>query len=117
MRASVVVPGLSRCSSWALEHRLSSCAARAWLLCVMWDFPGPGIEPVSLALEGRVFTTEPPGKPCVFSYIYCLFSLGEMSTQFLCPSFNLVVDGQERWENEEILVKGYKVQLCTMNKS
>ena len=28
------------------------------------DFPDPGIEPVSPALAGRFFTTEPPGKPC-----------------------------------------------------
>ena len=31
-----------------------------------FPFPNPGIEPaslVSLALTGRVFTTEPPGKP------------------------------------------------------
>ena len=29
----------------------------------MWDLPGPGIEPVPLALAGGFFTTEPPGKP------------------------------------------------------
>ena len=28
----------------------------------MWDIPGPGIEPLSPALAGIVFTTEPPGK-------------------------------------------------------
>ena len=28
-----------------------------------WDPPGPGIEPVSPALAGGFFTTEPPGKP------------------------------------------------------
>ena len=27
------------------------------------DIPDPGIEPVSPALAGRFFTTEPPGKP------------------------------------------------------
>ena len=27
------------------------------------NLPNPGIEPVSLALAGRFFTTEPPGKP------------------------------------------------------
>ena len=30
----------------------------------MWDLPGPGIKPVSPALAGEFFTTEPPGKPC-----------------------------------------------------
>ena len=29
----------------------------------MWDLPGPGIEHVFPALAGRLFTTEPPGKP------------------------------------------------------
>ena len=28
-----------------------------------WDFPRPGIEPMSPALAGGFFTTEPPGKP------------------------------------------------------
>ena len=27
------------------------------------DLPGPGIKPVSPALQGGLFTTEPPGKP------------------------------------------------------
>ena len=29
----------------------------------MWDLPRPGIELVSLALQGRFLTTGPPGKP------------------------------------------------------
>ena len=29
----------------------------------MWDLSGPGIEPMSLALAGGFFTTEPPGYP------------------------------------------------------
>ena len=29
----------------------------------MWDFPGPGIEPVSPASAGEFFTTEQPGTP------------------------------------------------------
>ena len=28
----------------------------------MWDLPGPGLEPVSLALAGGFLTTAPPGK-------------------------------------------------------
>ena len=62
-RVSVVVAcGLSSCGSWALEHRRSSCGARAQLLRGMWDPPGPGLEPVSPALAGRFLTTVPPGK-------------------------------------------------------
>ena len=60
--------GFSRCVGssgrdwWALEHRLSSRGARAWLLCGMWDLLGPGIEPVSLVLESGCLTTGPPGR-------------------------------------------------------
>ena len=31
--------------------------------CSMWDLPGSGMEPVSPALAGEFFTTEPPEKP------------------------------------------------------
>ena len=50
-RASVVV-----------AHRLSSCGARAQLLCGMWDLPGPGLGTMSPAFAGRFLTTAPPGK-------------------------------------------------------
>ena len=65
--ASVVAArGLSSCSMRALGHAgFSSCGVRAWLLCGMWDLPGPGIEPMSPALADRFLTTVPPGKsPC-----------------------------------------------------
>ena len=55
--------GFSSCGSPALEHRLSSCGAWAYLLRCMWDLPGPGIEPVTPALAGGFLTTAPPGKP------------------------------------------------------
>ena len=55
-------------ASLAAEHklqtrRLSNCGSRAQSLCGMWDFPRPGLEPVSPALAGRLSNTEPPGKP------------------------------------------------------
>ena len=59
----VVVCGLSSCGLRALEHRLSSCGARASLLRGMWDLPGPGLKPMSPALAGGFLTTVPPGKP------------------------------------------------------
>jgi len=60
--------GFSSRGRWAQEfqlpeHRLNGCGAQASLLHGMWDLPEPGIRPGSLALAGRFFTTEPPGKP------------------------------------------------------
>ena len=55
--------GFSSCSSPTLDHRLGSYGSQAWLVCSMWDQPGPGMEPVSPALAGRFFTSEAPGEP------------------------------------------------------
>ena len=46
------------CSMW-----IGGCGARAQLFPGMWDLPGPGMGPVSLALASRFSTTGPPGKP------------------------------------------------------
>ena len=43
-------------------HGLSTCGAWAQPLCDMWNLPRSGIEPMSPALAGRFFTTEPSGK-------------------------------------------------------
>ena len=37
------------------------------------DLPDPGIEPASHALAGRFFTTEPPGKPSLVSFVVVNF--------------------------------------------
>ena len=52
--------------------RLRSCGTQAQLPRGMWDLPGSGIEPVSPALAGGFFTTEPPRKPNarVFKFIF-----------------------------------------------
>ena len=74
--------GISGCSTWAhcLQlrgpgHRLSSCDAWAYMLHSTWDHPGPGIEPVSLALTGRFFTTEPPVKPLILNLLIHWWSI------------------------------------------
>ena len=41
------------CGSWALEHKVDSCGAQAWLRHSMWDLPGWGTEPVSPTLAGN----------------------------------------------------------------
>ena len=43
-------------------HGFNICDAWAQLLLDMWDFPGPGIKPVSPALGSGFISTVPPGK-------------------------------------------------------
>ena len=57
-------------------HRLSSCGSWAQLLRGMWDFPRPGLEPVSPALAGRFSTTAPPGKPGTSFFVCWLWLSG-----------------------------------------
>ena len=63
-----------RCPGFSLQWLLllQSTGSRAWaeqwgaraqLLLGTWDLPGSGIKPVSPALAGEFFTTEPAGKP------------------------------------------------------
>ena len=55
---------LSSCSAWLLVaaaslvestgSRVCGLSSRSLAACGMWDPPGPGIEPVSPALQGRI---------------------------------------------------------------
>ena len=66
--------GFRSCGPWDLKHKFSSCGKWASLLQSMWDIPRPATKPVSLALAGRFFTTEPPGKrdECISTSITCM---------------------------------------------
>ena len=59
----------SSCGTRAVEHRLSSCGAQAYLLCGMWYLPGPGLKPVFPALAGGFLTTVPPGKSLYLGFL------------------------------------------------
>ena len=54
----------------------------------MWGLPGPGIKPVSPALAGWFFTTQPPGKPTnthcflVFSFLLSYWMWSGISLWF-----------------------------------
>ena len=65
---AVAGAGFSGCVSRALQHRLDSCDIGAQLLhgIPQRDLPRSGIKPVSPALAGRFFTTEPLVKPLRF---------------------------------------------------
>ena len=53
---------LSSCSALALELEFSSGGTGALLLHGMWNLPGPGIKPLSLALAGGFLSAASPGK-------------------------------------------------------
>ena len=60
--------GFSSCSRWLsncgwVPGLQSSCGSEALLLRSMWSLPRPGIKPMSSALAGGFFNTEPPEKP------------------------------------------------------
>ena len=56
----------------------------------MRDLPGSGIEPVSSALPGGFFTTEPPGNPWVnFCWLLYLLTVAHLLFLFLCMFSNL----------------------------
>ena len=59
----------SSCSSWPPECWLSHGGAQVELLLGMWNFPGPGIEPVSLTLAGRFLSTALPGKSYISFFL------------------------------------------------
>ena len=52
----------------------------------MWDLPGPGFEPVSLALAGGFLTTEPRGKPLT---LYLEVEISWKAGEVNFPSFQL----------------------------
>ena len=57
---------------YIMINRLRSHGAQISLLYRMWDLPGSGIEPMSPALAGGFFTTEPPGQPRIM-VLFTLF--------------------------------------------
>ena len=65
--------GFGSCGSQALEDRPSSYGAWVQLFRSMCDLPRSGIEPVSPALAGRFFTTEPPGRLRVMCHTFLYF--------------------------------------------
>ena len=67
-------------SRWA---GFSSCGSWTSLPLSMWGLPGPGMEPVSPALAGRLLTTGPPGKSLIGSYRSCDGSSWSFCSQYL----------------------------------
>ena len=67
---------------WNVAHQASQSMGLSWQVYCSWlpfpppgDLPHPGTEcasPVSLALVGRFFTTEPPGKHLLSHYYYLI---------------------------------------------
>ena len=57
-------------ASEVVANRLRSYSTCAQLLCGMWNLPGPGIEPMSLALTGIFFPLSHQGNLHCFDLRY-----------------------------------------------
>ena len=94
------VHGLQQLWLVGLEHKLSSCGAWSYLLHNMWSLPRTEIGPLSPALAGGFFTTEPLGKPAPCSFNLQFTNDSEIEHLFTCffgevsrflPTLNWVV--------------------------
>ena len=68
----------------------------------MWDLPGSGIEPMSLALAGGFFMTEPPGNTePFFPKLACIFLLGHVCKVGVPPSLTLSITDtwSDKWDH------------------
>ena len=84
--------GFSCCSMWAQQLWLTGSRAQAQQLWrtglaahSMWDFPEPGLEPVSPALVDGLSTTAPPGKPKMIF----------LKNQYFCEKAKVYNDSQK----------------------
>ena len=87
-------------ASLDVEHRLqarglSSCGTLAYLLCVMWKLPEPGIEPVSPALAGRLLPLYLQGSPANFYFQISEYQRERGSTSFQRGRGRLHIKDQE----------------------
>ena len=81
---------LWRVAQWLRLSGSTAQAQQLWHMGLgalrMWDLPGPGVEPVSSALAGGFFTTEPPGKPSInIFYPACEFPFKNLAGVALNP--------------------------------
>ena len=78
---------------WALQHGLSSCGSWASLSHGMWNLPGPGTDPVSLALAGGFLTTGPPGEVLLESPGRKFSAAAAAKSLQSCPTLCDPIDG------------------------
>ena len=61
--------GFSCCGAQAPGSQASELQLMVLVALGHWDLPGPGIKPMSPALAGGFFTTEPPGTPLLVAIL------------------------------------------------
>ena len=106
--------GARALGSWAAVaadpvHRLAGCGTR--LSCS--TAPGQGTEPMSCALEGRLFITEPPGKPSVKFSIQQIYECATWQSPplFSAPATQLSPLRQPTHENVQFMKMSVIVNL------
>ena len=80
-------------STGSRQSGFSSCRTCIQLLW-MWDFPRPGIEPLSPVLVHRFLTTGLPGKSHELHFTNCL-----------CPMFSEILLIESGFSNNNILIE------------
>ena len=68
----------------------SNHGTQALLLRGMWNLPGLGMEPVSLALAGGFLSTGPPGKSRLYSFLITKILLPTPSLFFNSLTFKVL---------------------------
>ena len=87
--------GFRSCIAWAGEHRPSSYGPWADLpvACGLL-VPGPGVEPLSPTLAGRLLTTGPPGKSLILLIFPSFLSIPLHAQTAFCMFIHPLID---RW--------------------
>ena len=68
----------------SLLHGILQARILEWVaISFPGELPNPGIEPKSPALQADSWTSEPPGKPPIQSYILCLDSRNDFLSLYI----------------------------------
>ena len=80
----------------------------------MWDLPGPGIEPMSPALAGGFFATEPHGRSVIFFFFFLMWTFFKAFLKFVTISllFYVFVFGCEGMWDLSFLTRAQTHARC-----
>ena len=84
--------------AWALgQAGFSRCGSWAYLPCSTRNLPRPGIEPVSLALASKFFTTRPSGKYLCILFVPLSWDIDGETVETVSDFYFLGLQNHCRW--------------------